>query len=223
MSKLLYGDSAARLVSERIAKPVASLTVLKQIPANKRVSGMIAHVLDANTFWQFNPDSTLTGDDVLVVAPNAGSGRWLRMPGAAMLALPIHATYATGTNLLTIPTGCIIAPHDFGYRVSAGFTGASNCAIAVSSSNHPGHTGIAAFGGTLVATQLNNMFSATAAATGLAFQMMPIASGTFDSHANKRTWMRPGDTVRLDVIGAQFATGSGEVLMACDILQNTGE
>ena len=35
--KLNYGDSAAQKVSERIGEPVATLTAMKAIPADRRV------------------------------------------------------------------------------------------------------------------------------------------------------------------------------------------
>ena len=72
--KLNYGDSAARLVSERIAAPVATLTALKAIPADRRVDGMVALVQSNYSLWQFCAASALTGDDVLVAATGAGSG-----------------------------------------------------------------------------------------------------------------------------------------------------
>lgn len=217
--KLQYGDSAARLVSERIAQPVATLALLRGIPDKRRVAGMVALVLDSNTVWQFDADSTLTGDNVLVVAPtDALGGRWLRMPGGAMLALPIYATTPDATALLTVPTGCLIKLHEFGWRVDRVFTGASNACLAVSSSNHPGHTGVGNFAASMVATQLNNM----TVGTGCDYQLGPVASGTFDSHATTRRWMKPGDTIRLDVVGANFGTGVGAVLVACEILKNAG-
>lgn len=221
MSKLNYGDIAAREVSERIHAQVADLATLKSTPENQRVNGQLVLVVADQTIWYYDTDATLTGDDVLVVAPTSGTGRWLRKPGAAMLAIPFYATTPTGTNLLTIPTGCLLAPREFGYRVSRVFTGASNAAIAFSSSNHPGHTGPANFAGTLVATQLSQMFSATANGTGLDFALAPIGT-TFGTIAERRTWMKPGDTIRADIIGAQFATGVAQLLLLCDILQNNG-
>lgn len=222
--KLLHGDHAARLVSERVAAPVATLAVLKQTPADRRVDGQIAHVLADNTYWQWEGDATCSGDDVLAVNPTdaPSTGRWMRMPGAALLALNFYATTPTGTNLLTVPSGTVIQPLDFAVKVTRVFTGASTACIGLSSTNHPGHTGAANFAGSCVATQLNNMFSATAMGTGMDFLMAPIASGTFDSHANKRVWLKGGDTIRHDVIGAAFGTGIGQWLVSCNILKNPG-
>lgn len=214
--KLQYGDSAAREVSERIGHQVATLAILKQTPVDRRVDGQVFHVLADNTLWQWVDEAVAAGDDVLAATPDdaPSTGRFMRMPGGALLAMTFLATTPTGTNLLTVPSGSIVAPKEFGYRISRVFTGPANAALAVSSSNHPGHTGVGGFMGSMVATQLNN--------TGAAFQMSVVASGTFDTVANRRTWLKGGDTIRLDVIGANFGTGIGQVLLACDILQNPG-
>lgn len=222
--KLLHGDRAAQLVSERIGASVATLAILKQTPADRRVDGQLFHVTTDDTIWQWTDAAVATGDDLLAVTPNdaPSAGRFMRLPGAAMVALPIQANTPTGTNLLTVPSNTLLQPLDFAYRVSRVFTGPSNAAIAVSSSNHRGHTGVGGFAGSMVQTQLNQVFSATAAGTGIAFAMCPVASGTFDTIDNRRLLMKGGDTVRLDVIGSSFATGVGQVLMICNILQNPG-
>jgi hypothetical protein len=224
MTVLKHGDRAAQLVSQRVAAPIATVAALKAIKSDKCANGQVAHVTADDTLWQYNTSSAVTGDDLLAITPgdSPSTGRWMRMPGAAMIAMTFYATTPTGTNLLTVPSNTILQPLDFGLKVTRVFTGPSNAAIAVSSTNHPGHTGVGGFMGSAVATLLNNVFSATAAGTGCDFQMGPVASGTFNTLENKRAWMKGGDTVRLDVIGAAFGTGVGQVLMACNILRNPG-
>lgn len=228
MGRLNWGDKAAQLVSERTARPESTIATLKTIPANKRVNGMIVHILtgDAqNTQWHWVDASTTTGDDVLAITPsdNPSAGRWLRLPGFAMLALPFLATTPNNTVLLTVPSGSILDPLEFAWGApSTVFTGASNAAVAVSSSNHPGHTGVGAFLGSAVATNLNQWFSATGNGTGCAFNMGSVASGTFDTVLNRRGFMKGGDTIKLNVMGANFGTGAGSVLVACNVLRNPG-
>ncbi len=223
--KLLYGDSAARAVSERVGAQVASLTVLKQTPANRRVDGQIFLVQADNTLWQWVDAAVATGDDILAVNPNdsPSTGRFMRRAGAAMLALTFMATTPDATNLLTVPSGTILQPLEFGVRVSRIFTGASNAVVGLSSSNHWGHTGAFNFIGSTVGTFLNQTFSATAAGTGCDVQMAQVASGTFDAnYASRRLWMKGGDTFRHDAKTANFGTGVGQWLVACNILQNPG-
>lgn len=223
--KLNYGDHAAQKVSERIGAPVASLTVLKQTPADRRVDGQVFHVMDDDTYWFWNDEAVATGDDVLAVNPNdaPSTGRFMRMPGAAILKIPFYATTPDATVLVTVPSNSILQPLEFGVAVSRIFTGAANLAVGLSSSNHAGHTGAANFAGSCTATLLNHVFSATAAGTGVQFQMAPIASGTWDSYANTRRWMKGGDTFRHDAMGGSvFGTGIGQWLVACNILSNPG-
>ena len=224
MTVLNHGEVAGRLVSQRVAAPVATVAALKAIKSDKCADGQVCHIQADDTLWQYTIAAIAAGDDLLAITPgdSPATGRWMRLPGRALIAMTLMATTPTGTNLLVVPTGAIIAPHDFGLKVTRVFTGPSNAAIAISSSNHPQHTGIGGFMGSAVATQLNNAFQGTSAGTGMDFRMGPVASGTFDSYGNRREWMKPGDTIRLDVIGAQFGTGVGQVLMACDILKNSG-
>ncbi len=225
MAKLLYGDSAARLVSERIGAPETSITTLKQIPANKRVNGQVFQILTGdgqNTLWQWVDAATATGDDVLAITPSdaPSTGRFMRCPGAAMLAVTFFATTPSGTALLTVPSATILQPLDFGVRVSRRFTGVASALAGLSSSNHFGHTGIFGFIGSMVATNLDNAFSPTSAGTAITFQMAAVASGSFDTRVNSRQWMKGGDTFRQD--GGGWGTGVGQWLISCNVLQNPG-
>jgi hypothetical protein len=225
MSKLLYGDSAARLVSERIAKAQATVAALKSIPADKRVNGQVVQILADNTLWQWVDAATAAGDDVLAINPSdsPATGRWMRMPGRAMLKVPFYATTPSGTSVLTVPSNTIIDLDvgNFGLRVSRIFTGVATALAGLSSRNHPGHTGAFDFIGSCVATQLNASFSATAAGTGIAFVMAPIPSGVEDvGRRAVRPWLKGGDTLRQD--GGGWGTGIGEWLVSCNILQNPG-
>lgn len=226
--RLLYGDSAARLVSERIAAPVASLTILKQTPADKRVDGQIAHVQSDNTYWQWSDDAVCSGDDVLAVNPNdaPSTGRWMRLPGAATLAVPFYATTPSGTAVLTIPSGTVVQLDSFGVRVTRAFTGVATAVAGLSSANLFGHTGAYNLAGSCIATQLNNYFSATANGTGagslliapIALGAQGVASGAIESPI--RPWMKGGDTLRQD--GGGWGTGVGAWMVSCNIVQNPG-
>lgn len=226
--KLLFGDSAARAVSGRIADPVASVTVMKQTPANRRVDGQIFVCLDSDTRWVWRDSASCTGDDVLACRPNdlPTTGRFMRETGFTLLRIPFYATTPSGTNLLTVPSGSFLQPLNFGVAVSRIFTGPASAVVGLSSSNHPGHTGAFNLIGSCGGTQLNNYFSATAAGTGVDFLMAPIAlpGGLVASGVREQPvtpWMKGGDTFRHDV-GSGFGTGIGEWLVAAQILRNPG-
>ena len=224
--KLKYGDRAAREVSERIGKPEATLTTLKQIPADRRVDGQVFHVLADDTWWAWNDEAVATGDDVLAVKPNdnPSTGRFMRMPGAAMLAIPFLATTPSGTALLTVPSNTIIdlGVGNFGVFVSRIFTGVATALAGLSSSNLGGHTAPFNLVGSCTVAQLSTAFSPTAAGTGAgAFLMAPIPSGVSDvGRTAVRPWMKGGDTLRQD--GGGFGTGVGQWLLSVNILQNPG-
>lgn len=216
MGKLNYGDLAAQQVSERIAAPQLTLAALKSLTARERIHGMRAKVLADNSRWRFHDTSALTGDDLLVATPSAGSGRWLREIGQALLAIPITFATADAAILLTIPAGCLLRPKEFHWKVSADFTGGASSAIGVSSSNKTGYTTkgdlLGGAGGDLAATLV--------ASSGLA------AAGTIGAQwgtiALRRPFWKPTETFRFDRIVSAFTAGSGFVLAAVDILQNDG-
>lgn len=76
--KLLHGDSAARLVSERIAGQTATVATLKAIPVDRRVDGMIAITLSTYELWVYDEDSVIAASATILV-PDAGAGRWRRI------------------------------------------------------------------------------------------------------------------------------------------------
>lgn len=117
--KLLYGDRAAREVSERICAPTATTTTLKAIPADRRVDGMVAIVLFDSSLWVFDKDSS-AGASSTVLVPDAGSGRWLALGISAFTGVKVaskaigHAdlTDADGAQTIdfdaALPTGAVV-------------------------------------------------------------------------------------------------------------------
>jgi hypothetical protein len=216
MSKLLYGDSAARAVSGRIAAPQSTLALLKALAPEQREDGMRATVLADGSSWRFNASSALTGDDILVAAPSSGTGRWLRAEGVALLKIPFTFATSDAAVLLTIPAGCILSLHNFAWDIDTGMTGGSSSAIGVSSSNHTGHTTkgdlLGGAAGDVAATLVASTADYTAGTIGAAFHTV----------ANRRPAMKAADTLRFDRITSAFTAGAGSVLVFCTIDQNLG-
>lgn len=76
--KLLHGDSAARLVSGRIAEQTATVATLAAIPADRRLDGMICITLSTYELWVLDADSVIAAS-ATIIEPDAGPGRWRRI------------------------------------------------------------------------------------------------------------------------------------------------
>ena len=60
---------------------VADIAALKAIVAASRTDALSIFVKSLNAFFYFSSASAASGDDITVVTPTAGSGRWLRASG----------------------------------------------------------------------------------------------------------------------------------------------
>jgi hypothetical protein len=60
-----------------IHRPVADIAALKAIDTTSVVTGVVVTVVGLGT-WQFDKASGVAGDDITVVAPTVGGGRWLK-------------------------------------------------------------------------------------------------------------------------------------------------
>lgn len=214
--KLNYGDLGAIEVSKRIGAPVADLTELKGIPADRRVHGQLFHKLDDGSNWRFHSTSSLTGDDIITATPGAGSGRFLRMPGNNLLAIPIAFGTADATVLLTVPAGCILQPLEFSWRVTADWTGGASSTIGLSSSNKTGYT----TKGDLLGGAAGDLAAVLVASSA------PTTPGTIGAQwgtiALRRPYWKPTETLRHDRITSAYTAGTGFVLVNCNILQHNG-
>ena len=213
--KLNYGDSAAIKVSERIGEPVATLTAMKAIPADRRVDGQIYLCLADGKRYRFSLASALTGDDLLVVAPTAGSGRFLLMPGLHVLEMPIAFGTLDAAILLTMQAGSLMLPVEFFWKVSADFTGGAASTIGLSSSTKSG------------ATTKGDLLGGAAgdvAATLVASAVTPLGTigTTWATIANRRKLWIPTDTLRFDRITSAFTAGSGFACAVVNLLRNDG-
>lgn len=217
--KLLHGDAAARDVSERIGAPVASLTALKAIPADRRVDGQVFLNLADDSLWQFNAASSLTGNDILVATPGAGSGRFLRMPGACALELPFTFATADAAALLTMQAGQefhVDLAHGFAWRIAVSMTGGTTPAIGVSS-NKTTPTNWSTKGDLLGGASGDLTATLTAG-----FKVGTIGAD-MDTVAKVRGLVLvPTDVIRFDRIADAFTAGSGTVVMCGYLSKNDG-
>lgn len=117
---------------------VATIAALAALASghNARVGGNVVLVDADGSEWVFNETSSLTGDDILVVTPTAGSGRWLRKVGRTVLYAPFSYATADGATLLTVPTGCVLKLDSAHWKVTTPLTGGSSSAIGVAATGH---------------------------------------------------------------------------------------
>lgn len=218
--KLLHGDSAGRLVSERIAKTVATVTAMRAIPTKRSVDGMIVRVAADNSLWQFSTACALTGDNILVAEPSdSGAGAWLRMPGAVELLLPFTFATADAAVLLTVPTGALLRIHEFFWQISADMTGGAASAIGVSSNK----TEVTSFvgKGDLLGGATGDVAATLTATLGSVYA--PGTVGTdWDTLAKRRCLWKPANTILFDRITSAFTAGAGNVVVVADLLRNAG-
>lgn len=216
--RLNYGDIAAQKVSERIAAPVATLTELKAIPADRRVDGMQVLVTADNSRWKFLGAGALTGDDLLVVAPTAGTGTWLRLPGAVDLRIAIAFGTADTTALLTMQAGQLLAVERTAWEITADWTGGAASAIGLSSSVNRGTDFTAK--GDLLGGATGDVAAALTAALG--FTAGTIGTDMDTLTKTRRLVLKSADTVKFDRITSAFTAGTGYAHVIGNLLKNDG-
>ncbi len=218
-----YGGRSEDLVGllrggrNRIAGAVANAAAMKAIVALDRTAGMIVHKIDDGSFWRFHATSALTGDDVVVITPTAGSGRWLRLPGSCVLSFAYTFATADAAVLWTVPTGCLFAIEEPYWTVSTTHAGGSSSAIGVSS-NKTGFT----TKGDLLGGGSGDVASTLTAPSPVTTPIMGTVGAGFDTLGKRRVIWVPGNTIRFDRITSVFTSGVGAVNLKGSLLRNAG-
>lgn len=210
-----YGPLLAREVSARISRPVASVAALAAIPPDMRADGQILCLGDGS-LWRFSQASTASDSSRnLVVAPDSGNGRWLRLPGSMRLVLPFTHATADAAPLLTMPTGALFLVRKAFWTIDTDLTGGASSAIGVSSNK----TGFTTKGDLLGGATGDVAASLTAALSPANGTIGPKLDTVAELHA--ALW-KAGDTFRYDRITSAFTAGAGAVNIVGDLLTNPG-
>jgi hypothetical protein len=189
--------------------PVADRTALKAIAAADRASGMLCLVLSDMSLWRFHSSSTAADTtENLVATPAAGSGRWLRVPGAIDLSLAFAFGTADAAALFTVPTGARLLVRRGYWEVAVSMTGGTDSAIGASS-NATGHT----TKGDLHGGAAGDVAASLTAGVRLGTIGADVAAGILLVATN---------TIRFDRIVDAFTAGSGNLHFDCEILANPG-
>jgi hypothetical protein len=176
---------------------LASLSVLKDIPANERSEGQLAYVIGGGT-WRFSESSVLVGDDLLVAEPTAGDGAWLRHDRTVDLRFAVSFANTDAQVLYTVPAGFELYVPNAAWEVTADWTGGSSSAIGLSSSSTFLNTKGDILGGAA------GDVLATLVSTGRKYK------GTIGADVGKPgAVLVGGDTIRFDRITSAFTTGTG--------------
>jgi len=71
-------DAVASGMAQGLLSPVQNLAALKAVSVSAGIDKYMIHVEDMGLF-RYDAQSAATADDINVVAPNSGSGRWIKM------------------------------------------------------------------------------------------------------------------------------------------------
>jgi len=186
---------------------VADKTALKAVAAASRFDGMLIQLQSDMSFWMFDASSSVSADEAeeLVIAPTAGTGRWIAADKTKVLKIPVDYSMSDGDAILTVPTGFVLRLAALPYwEVTTGFTGGSSSAIGVSTSVTGYETGGDILGGA----------SGDVAATLVAGVAAGTLGGELDDHAGLQALaLVAADELQFDAITSAFTAGAGYVCL----------
>lgn len=190
------------------ANLVITLAQLKALSVDDNVNGEEIFV-GVNRYY-YNSTSVLAGDDMFVVAPTTGLGRYLLSPGSSFdLPVAIDFNKADAAVLYTLPTGSQVVFGGSYWEIATDWTGGSSSAIGLSSSS-----GTASTKGDLLGGASGDVAAALTAALG-------ITGGTPGAKAG-RAFAKATHTVRFDRVTSAFTAGTGFAHIVGTVLKNAG-
>lgn len=189
---------------------VADRAALAAVAAAVRQDGQTVLVRSDGSLWTFiaaetaSIDGATTATSHLVIAPDAGTGRWVRARTSFTMKIAIDKTMTDAAVLCTVPAGyCLKIADDPHWDVVTGWTGGSSSAIGISTSNAAGSTKGDILGGA------SGDVTATLGTAGIKAGTIGGKMGTV---ANRRALLLvAADTLRFDRITDAFTAGAGYV------------
>jgi hypothetical protein len=182
---------------------VATIAALTAVAAADRYNGQLMLVQANNSLWRFNSTAAMDEDTAqeLCLAPDAGTGRWIRADKAFILKIPIAYTNTDGQAVETIPESFALRLGGHGYwEVTEAWTGGSSSAIGISSNISGYETGGDLLGGA----------SGDVAATLTAGIAAGTQGGELDDEAGFHALLFEEDSeFQFDRITSVFTAGSG--------------
>lgn len=181
---------------------------------SKNINAGATYVTADGARWVWSATSTATdATSQLVVAMAdggvAGAGRWLRADGAVNLKLAVANTTLDTTVLYTVPVGFRLLVGRAFWEVTLGWSGGTNSAIGLSSSNAAYSTKGDLLGGsggevaaTLITASPGPFVGTIGAKVGGASPVVLVA----------------GNTVIFNRVVDAFSAGSGDAHLPCSVI-----
>lgn len=193
------GGSGSALASGGAATRAA----MTAIAAASRFDGELMVVRSDGSLWRFVAASTQTVDGAgeLVLAPDAGTGRWVRAQSSFTLRLPIGYALADAAALLTVPEQmCLRQTAPAYYEITTGFTGGSSSAIGMSAS------AIATTKGDLLGGATGDVTATLGTAGIKAGTIGPLVDTPAEVQA---FFLKAADVLRFNRVTSVFTAGAG--------------
>lgn len=186
-----------------------TLALIKALDVTEHLPGE-TFVVGTNRYY-YHPTSVLTADDIFVIAPTTGAGRYLLAPGFNFdLSLAIAFGTADAAVLATMPTNSFALLGRNYWEITADWTGGSSSAIGLSTSQAPGTTKGDLLGGA------SGDVAATLVASG------GRLLGTVGADVASGILLKGAATVRFDRITSAFTAGTGFAHVVGQMLANPG-
>jgi hypothetical protein len=200
-----------RDLSESFGLTVAKL---KTIDVSDHQQGERVQLADPrnSNFYYYDATSELAGDDLIVIAPAEGPGRYLLAPGYDFdLALPIAFGDADAAALVTTPDTAFLARLGRSYwEVTADWTGGSSSTIGISTDTAPDDTQ-----GDLLGGAAGDVAATLVAAGGNLL-------GTIGAKVAGGILLKGDVVVRYDEITSAFTAGAGFAHLVGTMIRNPG-
>lgn len=216
MTTLRYGDKAVRLVSARMAAPVANLATLAGYGKSEMSDGQITMDIATGKLWRFSAACALTADNFLVAGSGTGNGRHLLMPGKHVISIPITFATADAAVLWTVPTGALFNLRSLFWKITTDWTGGSSSAIGISSTK----TGFTTKGDLLGGAGGDVLAALTVALSPTPGTIGPKIDALTNAELNS-LWVAT-NTIRFDRVTSAFTAGAGSACLVIDLLENPG-
>ncbi len=183
---------------------------LKLLDVASNTQGERVQLSNGNMYY-YHATSVLSGDDLFVIAPAAGPGRYLLAPGYAFdLAIAISKDTANAAVLATAPANMAALLGRSYWEITANWTGGSSSAIGIDTDTAPHNTA-----GDLLGGAGGDVAATLVAAGGKLL-------GTVGTDVAAGILLKGGVEIQFNRITSAFTAGTGYVHVVGTMQANPG-